>query len=500
MQYINHALQPETTEDHELLATVDNIIGTINSYRYKTSIYTDGVGTTRPEYGIWLHRVQLMAALLTEHNEISPYVEIAQYSRNAYPNNPDWCRRYAPERSTGGAFTYNGVRSNIITVIVIKRGLDYFNIIDTEYDDKRVYKTTERLLTEDAKHRVRIVKVDQNKVNIYTNKTSTQFIDKITQLRYTLFDSVGPVYLAENAAAHAILKAAANEDVETTVNCMRNLVEQHTEIMQRRLWNSVQTALNSARTKNIRSYKDRLTRLSRDIDSYAESYRQLLAEQHDTQLKYNALVNTPEDTTTLEALRTCINNTPNIRLVDITNNADLVIEFKTVVCNYRHNDVAFWYKNPNVANTVTQYSDVAKVIKALFLTKDEDYKLHLTTRITVPIATDGRGWASTNQPNDAIANPHIKYYNCFRASQLETQKYIADQQFDMAFACLTAACGTITFTDSTVVRRFVEDIRNAIAENKIKCVENTDTGEMLTLTEFYNKLIEEENNAPDNVE
>ena len=70
----------------------------------------------------------------------------------------------------------------------------------------------------------------------------------------------------------------------------------------------------------------------------------------------------------------------------------------------------------------------------------------------------------------------------------------------MAFACLTAACGTITFTDSTVVRRFVEDIRQAIAENKIKCVENVDTGEMLTLTEFYNKLIEEENNAPDNVE
>ena len=225
-----------------------------------------------------------------------------------------------------------------------------------------------------------------------------------------------------------------------------------------------------------------------------------MAEQHDTQLKYNALVNTPEDTATVEALRTCINNTPNIRLVDITNNADLIIEFKTVVCNYRHNDVAFWYKNPNTTNTVTQYSDVAKVIKALFLTKDEDYKLHLTTRITVPIATDGREWASTNQPGDAIANPHIKYYNCFRASQLETQKYIADQQFDMAFACLTAACGTITFTDSTVVRRFVDDIRQAIADNKIKCVENIDTGEMLTLTEFYNKLIEEENNAPDNVE
>ena len=54
MQYINHALQPETAEDYELLATVDNIIGTINSYRYKTSIYTDGVGTTRPEYGMQL--------------------------------------------------------------------------------------------------------------------------------------------------------------------------------------------------------------------------------------------------------------------------------------------------------------------------------------------------------------------------------------------------------------------------------------------------------------
>ena len=70
----------------------------------------------------------------------------------------------------------------------------------------------------------------------------------------------------------------------------------------------------------------------------------------------------------------------------------------------------------------------------------------------------------------------------------------------MAFACLTAACGTITFRDPIVVRRFVDDIRQAIDENKIKCVENVDTGEMLTLTEFYNKLIEEENNAPDNVE
>ena len=101
-----------------------------------------------------------------------------------------------------------------------------------------------------------------------------------------------------------------------------------------------------------------------------------------------------------------------------------------------------------------------------------------------------------------MANPHIRFYNCFRSSQLAANKALMTQEFDKAFAILTAACGTITFTDAAVVSRFANLLEDMYCSaNTEKCVEDTESGEFLTIREFLDKInAEKESNESEATE
>ena len=189
----------------------------------------------------------------------------------------------------------------------------------------------------------------------------------------------------------------------------------------------------------------------------------------------------------VEPLKNALERCKNVQLADVTNDGCMILHIKTSISNYRRADVEMWYKHPESVNSVTRRPAVAKVLKELFLDNPDKYQLLVETRVNVPIAA-GRNWNKTQQVNE-MANPHIKYFNCFRQSQLEADKALAKRDYDTAIAIIISACSTITFTDSTVVRRMVDCMSDMMAtNNQERCIKILETGECITLNEFQNRI------------
>ena len=189
----------------------------------------------------------------------------------------------------------------------------------------------------------------------------------------------------------------------------------------------------------------------------------------------------------IEPLKNALERCRNVQLADVTNDGCMILHIKTPISNYRRADVEMWYKHPESVNSVTRRPAVAKVLKELFLDNPDKYQLLVETRVNVPIAA-GRSWNRTAQVNE-MANPHIKYFNCFRQSQLEADKALAKHDYDTAIAIIISACSTITFTDSTVVSRMVDCMSDMMATNNQEhCIKILETGECITLNEFQNYI------------
>ena len=489
MRFDNHVLYHESDAEREqfntLIEQIYSLAG-LRPYERNNTAINDNTYTLPNNYGGWINRLQLMTeAMYTNDTDVlSSYVKFYIKNMNAYPNDSDWCSRHTPTTERVRPFTLFNKTINTIRVCVITRGMGYFDYIDTNYDVGRQHKSLESLLTLERNQKVRIVTIAENQLVIYTNRFNYEFMHTLVRLRTALFPRIAFIG-AEDSPSHKLVKAAHDENATAIQEVIQQSLEEFIELQSRTLWSRLQIAQNTAKTQEIKAITDRLTGYNRNLQSYEESYRRTLEAIQQTELHLTTLKTMPD--ADIEPLKNTIERCKNVQLADVTNDGCMVLHIKTPISNYRRADVEMWYKHPDSVNSVTRRPAVAKIIKELFLDNPDKYQLLVETRVNVPIAA-GRNWNRTSQVNE-MANPHIKYFNCFRQSQLEADKALAKRDYDTAIAIIISACSTITFTDSTVVSRMVDCMSDMlVTNNQERCIKILETNECITLTEFQNRI------------
>ena len=489
MNFVNHTLWTESDAEREPLNTLIEQIYSLSglqTYARTNTAINDNTYTLPGNYGGWINKLQLMTeAMYTNDIDVpSSYVKFYIKNMNAYPNDGLWCTRHNPTTERIRPFTLFNKTVNTVRVCVITRGMDYFNHIDTNYENNRQHKSLESLLTLERNQKVRIITVAENQLVIYTNRFNLEFMHTLVCLRTALFPRIAFIG-AEDAPSYQLVKAAHDEDAASIQEVIQQSLTTFIELQSRTLWSRLQTAQNTAKAQEIEAITNRLTGYNRSLQSYEESYRRTLETIQQEEMYLTTLKTMPD--ADIEPLKNALERCKNVQLADVTNDGCMILHIKTPISNYRRADVEMWYKHPDSVNSVTRRPAVAKVLKELFLDNPDKYQLLVETRVNVPIAA-GRNWNRTTQVNE-MANPHIKYFNCFRQSQLEADKALAKRDYDTAIAIIISACSTITFTDSTVVSRMVDCMSDMIVtNNQERCIKILETDEYLTLNEFYNRI------------
>ena len=489
MHFDNHTLYPESdTESEQLNTLIEQIysLSGLQTYaRTNTAIY-DTTYAIPNSYGNWINKLQLITeAMYTNNTDVpSSYVKFHIKNTNAYPNDGLWCTRHNPTTERARPSTLFNKTTNTVKVCIITRGMGYFDYIDTNYENSRRHKPLESMLTLERNQKVRIITIAENQLVIYTNRFNLEFMHTLVRLRTALFPRIAFIG-AEDSPSYQLVKAAHDEDAANIYEVIKQSLAAFTELQSRTLWSRLQTAQNMAKAQEIKNATDRIASYNRNLQSYEESYRRTLDAIQQEELRLTTLKTVPD--TDIEPLKKALAQYKNVKLVDVTNTGSMILHIKTYISNYRRADVEMWYKHPESVNSVTRRPAAAEVLKELFLDNPDKYQLLVETRVNVPIAA-GRHWDSTAQVNE-MANPHIKYFNCFRQSQLEADKALIKRDYETALAVVISACSTITFTDSTVVGRMVDCMHDMIrTNNQERCVKILETDECITLAEFYNRI------------
>lgn len=489
MHFDNHILFTESDQEREqyntLIEQIYSLSGLQPYMRTNTAI-NDNTYTLPNGYGVWINKLQLITeAMYTNNTDVpSSYIKFHIKNMNAYPNDGLWCTRHNPTTERVRPATLFNKTTNTVKVCVVTRGMDYFNHLDTNYENSRKHKSLESMLTLERNQKVRIITVTENQLVVYTNRFNYEFMHTLVCLRTALFPRIAFIG-AEDSPSYRIVKAAHDEDAAGIQEVIQHSLAAFVELQSRTLWSRLQAAQNTAKAQEIKAITDRITSYNRNLQSYEESYRSTLRVIQQEEMHLTTLKTMPD--ADIEPLKNALERCKNVQLADVTNDGCMVLHIKTPISNYRRADVEMWYKHPESVNSVTRRPAVAKVLKELFLDNPDKYQLLVETRVNVPIAA-GRSWNRAAQVNE-MANPHIKYFNCFRQSQLEADKALAKHDYDTAIAIIISACSTITFTDSTVISRMVDCMSDMIVTNNQEhCVKVLETDEYLTLSEFYNRI------------
>ena len=115
---------------------------------------------------------------------------------------------------------------------------------------------------------------------------------------------------------------------------------------------------------------------------------------------------------------------------------------------------------------------VADLLRHIFI--DKVAKIHiaskfgLTTQSITPM---------TVESYTRIPHPHLHYFKCFGGNGAEIDNYIRNGEYELALEQSIAASKNINFGDITVCERFID----VLARSTISCIEDSNTGELLTV-------------------
>lgn len=87
-----------------------------------------------------------------------------------------------------------------------------------------------------------------------------------------------------------------------------------------------------------------------------------------------------------------------------------------------------------------------------------------------------------------MMNPHLCYYQCYGQNASYINKALADQDYILALEQSVACVGTLNFADGIVMQRLHSMF---IHNNNTSCIQDTETGEFLTIQQFKERISKE---------
>ena len=155
----------------------------------------------------------------------------------------------------------------------------------------------------------------------------------------------------------------------------------------------------------------------------------------------------------------------------------------TPINSYRLKDVEVFFKPNAASNIFTKHEKIALAIKKTFL--EEEYQLMTKTRVSMDFSGRNGSQACKNIPNNNfIQNTHMQHFNCFSSARTASNKAVLAQDYIGGLAQLITACGTLTFTDGTVMVRLASELLTNL--DKKMFLEKA-TGNLMSINDIWNK-------------
>ena len=114
-------------------------------------------------------------------------------------------------------------------------------------------------------------------------------------------------------------------------------------------------------------------------------------------------------------------------------------------------------------------------------TTDANWKLVTDNNVSMG---DGAGASDIG-----IVNPHLYYYRCYGQNAGYINKALAEQDYMLALEQSIACVGTLNFADGIVMSRLHTQL---CQNNDSVCIQDTETGEFLTLQQFKERIQKDE--------
>ena len=429
----------------------------------------------------------------------APYTNIRTNTRTAAYNNADirhWTT--APEQYTPRGNIYNEIdrRDTLhISFAHIKRGLGIFDVLqaNAEAYNLTLMPALTMHLIRDRYHKIAVYQTT-NGVLVVTNQYSEEMYIKLMSCVWSQFNThdistsladktpdtcdflkfCAMLYNSDFTAYEAYLNEI-NAAVQAEANNPDRIKQELLAFQERVSSNQHQTL------------KTEINNIENTLEDLTERILVLQTTKRDRELDLIRLtILNEKNNPAMEALFAMIQRSNgNISLigVDPDCNTNLLFTITTPINSYRIKDVEVFFKPNANTNMFTKDKHVALAVRKTFI--DEEYLLMTKTKISIAFNSDSVTRARYSMPNNNfIQNTHMEHYNCFSSARTASQKCILHQDYVGAVAQIIMACGTLTFTDGTVMTRFAESLKN----NKTKkfFLEKA-TGNLVSIHDIWNK-------------
>ena len=373
-----------------------------------------------------------------------------------------------------------------IYISVTTRGVYMFDRLNSLIAETTRANNMEQVLRKDTNHKLICAQPDADTFVYITNKWNEDDILKLFGLLPSLFPDFLPTPIDAESEAYQIFEALYHNNATPIIKLLMEdgakIEEQKKEkiltALEEQLKRKTANAAEIAST-HVKNQLQRVEQLYRDI-SIEEETLQTLRAQH------LGLTLTPQ--TIDPGALNFIKNNRNLELLECNGYYSLW-EVKTPITNYNVKDVEMYFKRAE-RNPLNSPDWFASLITNTFI--EEKYKLLTTTQVQINWS-DTTNWTISSDTNNCLGNPHLTHFNCAGAAKNAMKNAFATGDIVQAYSILIAACATITFTDSIVIERFAQDLK----EKAYQCLifQDTETGEIISA-----KTYKERFNAKNNTE
>lgn len=363
-------------------------------------------------------------------------------------------------------------------IYLVPRGKTYLkNLLEGvgDVDTSVRLKPIETFAIEDASHFIRIYKnfmdLGNNTFTIFTDRISDHIIHTLIVMFPNIFD-IKPVEVLEPEVEamtlynkrveylrnvfETLYKVYTSElayddpDVRTTILANINAFSASFQWEEAALKEFTNRLANVRNESKLRQINNNIQSVRNNIRNYEES----LERYYNNLALYNRELNAfqalkPDDVSTL--IET-IKNTKAIELINATNSR-LVLRVTAPLQYFTPSDFEAYERNMNSTfhQVYDRYPIIKQILHKIFVTRE--YKLILQAVINIDINTNSENILRiyVNQQDDTdyntLPNPHLFYYNCWDKARSEINKFIANNEFDLALLQMVAAVQSVNVAE-----------------------------------------------------
>lgn len=356
----------------------------------------------------------------------------------------------------------------------------------------------ERFLIQNQRHFIRICYAPTNEIFILTNQISCSLIWQIIfqipnllQLQATnenpklqtilkIFELLFEIY---NSTESSIKTQKLQElnDIATNLHNILDYINKNLEKFKEN-FQEIITKGEKKETEHL------LDQIKQNINDTEERLRNLYIAKKEQSLKliaYNTLQieNILDFFTILENKLEVIKAEPNA----------ITVKIVTPLKYFDSTDFLQYENNPTSTLQQLFNEQEIKALHEIFVTRKFQILIQSNIRISInntiePITFNN---GTRTYQSDALYNPHIKYYDCWREYKNELRKAVINHNFEAIVPLLINATASINVAETqTFVSHFLYDLKDF--SEKIKIIDENNN---MYNWEDYLKLIGEQNNA-----